>query len=215
MSFIQEAINYSQGIWDECVATPFVQELKNGTLPMEKFKNYMIQDSIYLKHYARVYGNAIYHSETLKDIQIFYEALNFVNDTESAVRIDYLKQFNMTDDDIEFITPLPENQNYIDFMVEIAQKGNVCEILMAVLPCMMSYDYIGRKIVADSISQKSRYRDFIQDYANEHYEAICHRWGEYADTKCADLSIVEKENLKLIFEKASLLELDFWKMAYR
>lgn len=215
MTFMQETINYSQNIWDQCVATPFVQELKNGTLPMEKFKQYMIQDSIYLKHYARIYGKAIYHADTLKDIQVFYEALSFVNDTESTVRLNYLKQFNMTDDDIEFIEPLPENRNYIDFMVEVSENGNLCEILMAVLPCMMSYSYIGRQIAADPIARKSPYWDFIQDYANDHYDAICHEWSDYADTKCEGLSDAKQDQLKQIFEKASKLELDFWQMAYR
>ncbi len=72
--------------------------------------------------------------------------LNFVNDTESEVRLDYLKQFCITDDDIELIAPLPENQNYIDFMFEIASHGKNEEILMAVLPCMLSYSYIFRNL---------------------------------------------------------------------
>ena len=45
--------------------------------------------------------------------------LNFVNDTESEVRLDYLKQFYITDDDIELIAPLPENQNYIDLCLRL------------------------------------------------------------------------------------------------
>ncbi|MCI2039084.1 MULTISPECIES: hypothetical protein [Clostridium] len=61
----------------------------------------MIQDSIYLKHYARIYGKAMYHSTVLKDIQLYYSVLRFITDTESAVRLSYLKQFGMTDDDIE------------------------------------------------------------------------------------------------------------------
>lgn len=56
----------------------------------------------------------------------------------------------MTDDDIEFVQPLWENQNYIDFLLEIAEGNNVCEILMAVLLCMMSYSYIFRKAVGDA-----------------------------------------------------------------
>lgn len=50
---------------------PFVQELKSGILPFEKFKLYMIQDSIYFRHYARAYGKAMYHSTELRDIQFF------------------------------------------------------------------------------------------------------------------------------------------------
>ena len=202
-------------IWNTYIETPFVQELKKGTLPMEKFKQYIIQDSIYLKHYARVYGKAIYHSTILKDIQLYYSILSFVTDSESAVRLSYLKQFGLTDNDIEGIAPLPENQNYIDFMLDIAEEGNVCKILMAVLPCMLSYSYIFRKIAAEPETKKSRYWDFIADYANEHYADDCKLWSDFAEEKCASLPSHERKELTAIFEKASLMELNFWKMAYK
>jgi Putative transcription activator len=214
MSFMKETLLRTRHIWDECVETPFVQELKTGSLPMEKFRNYMIQDSIYLKHYARIYGKAIFHASTLKEIQLFYSALSFVTDTESAVRLAYLKKFDMTDADIEFIHPLTENQNYIDFMVDIAEKGNLQEILMAIPPCMMSYCYIGRKIAANPVARESTYWDFIQDYSSEYFDEICSEWSGYADSICNDLPAEEQRELTAIFEKASLLELGFWKMAY-
>lgn len=109
MSFMQDVLNHNKPIWDKCAATLFVREMQTGKLPFDCFKEYMIQDSIYLKHYARVYGKAIYHATALRDIQLYYSVLNFVTDTESAVRLKYLSQFGMTDDDMEWIAPLPEN----------------------------------------------------------------------------------------------------------
>ena len=214
MTIMQEALKETQEIWDKCVASPFVQELKTGVLPMEKFKEYMIQDSIYLKHYARIYGQAIYQASTLRDIQMYYSVLSFVNDTESEVRLSYLKQFGMTDDDIEFIMPLPENQNYIDFMVDSAESGNSLEILMAVLPCMLSYSYVFKKIGSEPMIKDSQYYDFISDYAGAEMETICQQWSDFADEKCQHITDTEKTKLLAIFKKGSLLELDFWKMAY-
>lgn len=167
-----------------------------------------------MKNCARIYGKAIYHSTTLKDIQVYYSILSFVTDTESAVRLNYLKQFGMTDDDIEFIEPLPENRDYIDFMLEVAEQGNICEMLMAVLPCMLSYSYIFRKVAAVPESKQSRYWDFIQDYADDKYFEACKAWCEFADTKCDHLPEESRKQLSAIFEKASVLELNFWNMAY-
>lgn len=215
MSMMKEIVNRNTPIWDRCAESPFVREVQAGTLPLEKFKQYMIQHSIYLKHYARVYGKAIYHAASLKEIQMYYSILNFVTDTESAVRLNYLSQLGMTDDDIELIAPLPENQNYIDFMIGIAEQGDGCAILMAVLPCMLSYSYIFRKLAAEPGSQASRYWDFIQDYADERYAESCKEWYAFADQKCAPLSHEQKSQLSGIFEKASYLEYDFWNMAYR
>jgi len=181
---------------------------------MEKFKNYIIQDSIYLKQYARVFGKLIYHSTVLKDIQLYYHMLDFVSETESAVRLNYLKRFGMTDDDIEFIQPLPENQSYIRYILDIAEQGNICEMLMTALPCMMSYCYIFRKLMREPETVCSRYTALIQDYADEKYYENNKAWSEFANRKCDKLSEMEKEKLSRIFERASLFELAFWEMAY-
>ena len=81
MAFMKDILTHNIPIWEECAATPFVQEVQTGKLPLEKFKRYMIQDSIYLKNYARIYGKAIFHAATLREIQLYYSMLNFVNDT--------------------------------------------------------------------------------------------------------------------------------------
>lgn len=215
MSFMQKVLKQNIPIWEECVGTRFVRQLQSGTLPFDLFKAFMVQDSIYLKHYARVYGKAIYHATTLRDIQLYYSMLNFVTDTESAVRLNYLERFGMTDDDIERIAPLPETQRYVDFLFAVAERGDECEILMSVLPCMTSYSYIFRKVAARPESKRSRYWDFIQDYADTAYAENCGKWCAFADRKCRDFSTARKEELGAIFEKASLLELDFWNMTYR
>ena len=215
MSFMEGILKRNVPVWDKCIATMFVQDMKEGKLTIEDFKEYIVQDSIYLKNYARVYGKAIYHAETLREIQLYYSILNFVTDTESVVRLNYLRQFGMTDDDIEFIDPLPENQNYIDFLFETAERGNGCEILMAVLPCMLSYSYIFRKLADEPESRKSQYWDFIHDYADDQYAESCKEWCDFADRKCGCLSEADQKNLGNIFEKAGYLELDFWNMAYK
>lgn len=215
MSFMKKVLEKNIPIWDQCIATPFVQEMKAGTLPAECFQEYIIQDSIYLKYYAKVYGKEIYHAKTLREIQLYYSVLGFVTDTESAVRLRYLKQFGMTDEDIECIDPLPENRRYIDFLLEIAERGEEKEMLMAVLPCMMSYSYMFRKLAEEQESKQSRYWDFIEDYADDCYAKCCEEWSQFADQKCEGLTNVEKEKLSSIFEMASLLELDFWMMPYR
>lgn len=215
ISFMEETIKHSLPIWDRCADTPFVQELCAGTLPFEKFRQYMIQDSIYLKNYARIYGKAIYHSTVLKDIQVYYEMLGFVTDAESAVRLRYLRQFGMTDDDIELIEPFAENREYIEFLTETAERGDTCEMLMAVLPCMLSYSYIFRKIADRAKRNRSKYLDFIMDYADSRYETECREWSRFADEKCGHLPEEAKERLRSAFEKAGVLELRFWEMAYR
>lgn len=215
MSFMEEILRHNQPIWDKCVATSFVQNMKSGVLPIEDFREYMIQDSIYLKHYARIYGKAIYHAATLREIQLYYSMLSFVTDTESAVRLNYLRQFGMTDDDVEWMAMRPETHKYIAFLFETAERGNGREILMALLPCMLSYSYVFRKLADEPQSRRSRYWDFIEDYADRRYALSCEEWSDFAEQICGDLPQEAQERLARIFEQASYLELDFWNMFYQ
>jgi len=215
MTFMETVLQQNYPIWDKCANTLFVQNLKNGTLPITHFREYMIQDTIYLKHYARVYGKAIYHAATLKDIQIYHSLLGFVTDAKSAVRLRYLAQFGITPKDAEQTAPLTETQRYIDFLHETAACEDECAILMSVLPCMLSYSYIFQTIAATPESRKSQYWDFIADYADDIYAGQCSEWCAFAQRKCENRSQTELETMRRIFRQASLLELDFWNMTYR
>ena len=41
MAFMKDILTHNIPIWEECAATPFVQEVQTGKLPLEKFKRTM------------------------------------------------------------------------------------------------------------------------------------------------------------------------------
>ncbi len=213
MSFIERAITDSLPVWNCCIKTPFVQGLLRGDLPQAAFRRYMIQDSIYLKHYARTFGKAIYHARTLREIQVYYDMLNFVTDRESAVRLSYLARYGLTDGDVERMTPEPAARRYIRFLSEAAERGDGGEILTALLPCMLSYSYIFQIVAADGRAKTSRYGDFIQDYADPQYALRCGQWTAFAQERCRPRDARERARLLSTFRKASLLEWGFFRMA--
>lgn len=214
MTFMDEVIGQNIPIWDACAATPFLRELASGTLPEEKFKRYLIQDSIYLKQYARVFGMAIYRSTHLEEMRLFYSMLSFVTEEESFVRLSDLERFRPTEGGTASLEPLPVNRRYTDFLLRTARRGTSLEILMSVLPCMLSYSYIFRKIAAGQKGGRTKYADFIEDYAEDGYYENCQSWCGAAAQMCQGAAETEKTALRGSFQAASLFELDFWKMAY-
>lgn len=42
MSFMDGVLKQNKPVWDKCIATLFVQDMKTGKLPIEDFKEYMI-----------------------------------------------------------------------------------------------------------------------------------------------------------------------------
>ena len=212
---LKSALTHSLPIWEQCKETPFVRKLLDGTLPEAAFRTYVIQDSIYLRHYAQAYGKAIYHAQSLAEIQLYYSALGFVSreGSEMALRLGYLTRLGFTSGEIEEIQPLPENQRYIRFLQETAERGDRREILMAILPCMLSYGYIfqgqtGRVPAPGRLD----YRELIREYASEDYGESCREWLVFAGNACKGLPEWEQAALTDIFVRGSLLELGFWRM---
>ena len=56
MTVSQRLREAARPIWDRCLSHPFVLGLGGGTLPVEKFQYFMLQDYLYLFDYARVFA---------------------------------------------------------------------------------------------------------------------------------------------------------------
>lgn len=212
-TFMDCVIEDSAPIWDRCAAHPFIREFASGALSRERFLRYIVQDSIYLREYAKVFALAIYKSKTMADIREYYSLLGFVRENESMVRVKCLGAAGMTEEDADRSPVYPQNAAYTGFMLSCAEKGGEREILMATLPCMLSYRYIFEKVDINDCSDPL-YREVLKDYASDSYKSCCERWTAFAETKCADADTEERKRLVGIFRRSSEYELDFWNMSY-
>ena len=60
-------------LWESYYAHPFVEGIGNGTLDIDKFRFYMIQDYIYLLDYAKVFALGVVKSSKEEDMRFFSE----------------------------------------------------------------------------------------------------------------------------------------------
>ncbi|MEG2928324.1 MAG: thiaminase II [Oscillospiraceae bacterium] len=216
MKIMQSIIENSMPVWEQCVQEKFLSEMMEGTLSKQKFLDYIVQDSIYLRDYLRAYAMAIVKSHSFKEMQVFYSALGFVNDSENVTRLKYLKDNGMTDEDVEQVAKLPECAAYTKFLIDTSQKEDTPEILMSVLPCMVGYHLVFEKVKqrAPKILD-SYYGPLVEDYTSAAYSACCDEWTAFADTLCENLDAERQEGLRKIFVRACEHELYFWQMAGR
>lgn len=213
MTFMEEVASGADEIWQQCAKVSFLTEMGEGTLSPQRFLNYIVQDSIYLRDYLRVHAMALFKSRTLKEMKMFYSELSFVNDSENATRLKYLNDNDMTDDDVEGMVKLPACKAYTDFLLECAVNKDIPEILMALIPCMVGYYEVFR-IIRRKYPQvmNSYFGNLVEDYTSDGYRESCQRWMKFTDDICRDLDEKRKEELKSIYLKSSMLELRFWKM---
>jgi thiaminase len=55
-------------LWHQHTHHAFVEQLADGTLPLQSFKHYLIQDYHYLVHFARANALAAYKATNMDDI---------------------------------------------------------------------------------------------------------------------------------------------------
>ena len=216
MGFVGEMIENSMDLWEGYLSHPFLQGLVDGTLPEEKLRRYIVQDSLYLREYARVFALGLLKAERMRDMSFLSGLIAGTVQGEYATRDWYLRRFGMTEEDWESAPLLPENRAYVDYMLREAKAGGLPEVLAAVLPCMLSYCFIGRELKRRYPEQAAAtpYRNLIEDYANEDYYHRCLEDAAYTDALCESLPPERKARLKEIFRTASVHEMKFWDMSW-
>ena len=191
-TFVQQLVQESLPVWEKCLHSEFLTHLADGTLDEACFKGYIVEDSLYLREYAKVFAWGMTKAKDMQTIRTYYSLLSFVNESEDAARLHYLKHFGLT-----------------------AKNGEgAAECMMACLPCMLSYGWIFQKLLEEKPSvQDTLYGALVVDYADKGYEAACRDWAAFAEKVCEGLSDERLARCREIFHACSEHELNFWAMA--
>ena len=195
MSAMDRIIADSMDLWEAAANESFLEEMGKNTLDKKLFYEYIIQDSIYLRYYLKAFAMGMVKAATLRDMQMLYSVLGFVrdmqmlysvlgfvNDSENATRLDYLKDDGLTDDDVEKIPMKIACRSYTSFLLDSAEKEDFAGILMAVMPCMLGYEYVFRKTKERHPEVMDGYfGPLVADYTSSMYHDCCIEWTEYCN----------------------------------
>lgn len=152
----------------------------------------------------------------MEEMKFFYNSTKGTMEDETAVHIEYLKGFGISELEAEKREYKSTTISYTSYMQAIALTGDLDEIAIATLPCTWSYSYIG-KYISKKYSNKLQgnfFKPWIDEYASDGFDKFTDEWLAYVDKKCSNLSEEKQKRLIDIFKRASLYELDFWNMAY-
>ena len=203
-------------IWDAYLEHDFIMDMGNGNLCKDKFKDYLIQDYLYLKEYAKVYAMALVKCKNIEQMKFCQNSINGILEDESATHIWYLKNFGEKIEELEDYKIKEANENYTSYMKSIALTGDLLDTMVSVLPCAWSYYYIGKKLkeTYKENLEDNFYKSWIESYSCEGYEQVARTSIEFVNTLSENIDEDKKEKLKDIFTKASIYEMEFWDMAY-
>ena len=201
-------MNISKHLWDKnknlafaSLNSKFVQGIKNGNLPKNKFQLYIAQDYFFLESFARAYGLAISKCLDINSIRILSELLLGVSE-ELVLHEKYAKEWeiSLTNNKIEKPT-----KAYTEFLRKISIESSCIEILVAMTPCMRLYAWIGKKL--SSSTSNNLYKNWIITYSDENFEKLAKSLEEIIDTYKGSYDL---DHLNNLYKKAMDLEVKFF-----
>lgn len=202
-------------VWEACLRHPFVTGIGDGTLDMEKFRYFMLQDYLYLFDYARVFALGVVKARDPELMRVFAANVDAILGGEMKIHRAYMKRLDITEEQVFSIKPALANLSYTNYMLSVAQTGGPMEIVASILACSWSYAEIGQTLAAiPGAAEHPFYGEWIRGYASEEYAATNQALIELMDSLAADAGEEQLAYLTDVFVNCSRYELGFWDMAW-
>lgn len=169
---------------------PFVQGLKDGSLPKALFIRYLEQDMVYLKNYGEemeMLSNLmptppmkeLFHQIACDGVQAEKELHQFLADTWGVYPAE----------EVSLIT-----KGYMEYTRRYIDSNDAALAIAALLPCFWVYNEIGHFIADTPLYEKHPYQAWIQTYESEEMNEVVRQVITFANQLAAD-NTTERQNL--------------------
>ncbi len=201
--------------WSAYTKHDFVLLLARGELPEACFQRYLIQDYLFLIHFARAWGLAIYKSDTLGEMRRAQRLVAATLDVEIGLHVDYCRGWGLSEAAVIAQPEAMETIAYTRFVLDRGSAGDRLDLETALAPCIIGYAVIATERMADPATRLdgNRYRDWLEMYAGSEYQDLAREAEAALDEQFARRG-GEGRFLSLAksFATATRLEADFWQM---
>jgi thiaminase/transcriptional activator TenA len=201
--------------WPAYIRHAFVLGLARGDLPAPAFRRYLVQDYLFLLHFARAWGLAVYKSETLPEMRRAQALVAATLDVEIGLHVEYCRGWGLTETDMAAEPEAPETIAYTRFVLDRGAAGDRLDLEVALAPCVVGYAAIAIERMADPATrlQNNRYREWLEMYAGAEYQGLARDAAAALDEQFARRGGEGRfAALAASFATATRLEADFWQM---
>ena len=210
MKFTDHLWNAALPVYDKIIAHPFNQEMKLGTLPVEKFKFYIYQDSLYLADFARALATAGTKANTSQQLLEFLLFAQNAILVERVLHESYFQEYT-----IDYQSgKAPGCFAYTNYLLTASAYESFEVAVAALLPCFWIYKKVGDHIYANQTTPNP-YQNWIDAYAGEEFAVSVNKALDICNALAEQASETTKQKMTEAYITASRLEYVFWDSAYR
>ena len=205
----------SEKIWRAIDNHPFLRELHAGTLPMNRFTYFILQDYVYLLDFAQVLCRGGAKSPDLATLELFCRHALGAVEVERSFHASFGKSLGLSREQLDGVSKGPVTQAYINHLQSVARGGTLGELVAAVLPCYWIYGEVGRRLYKNRPSKPKIYREWIETYASASFWQPVREQIQLMDRLGGQVNVGEKRLMTAHFIQSSRYEFMFWQQAYR
>lgn len=201
-------------IYAEILAHPFIEGLTDGSLPRAAFRHFVIQDSHYLRDYARALAVCAAKAPSEGDVRAFTEDAVGALAAEQVMHAAFMTELGESAEQAATEPVLPTTRAYTSYLLATVYGGSFAEAVAAVLPCYWIYARVGEQLLAKS-SPDPLYAQWIDTYGAEDFQSVVRRVLALTDRLGTEVSPTERRRMVDHFTLTSRYEWMFWDAAWR
>ncbi|CAG8425233.1 unnamed protein product [Penicillium salamii] len=202
-----------QRVWQDFTHHDFVKGMGRGTLPLQRFKAYLVQDYLYLVQFARSNALASYKAKTMDSIAASAQIVLHIQ-REMALHIEYCTSFGLSKQEMEDTPETIACTAYSRYILDVGQSEDWLALQMALAPCLIGYGAIAKRLHADAgtLRQGNQYWKWIENYVADDYTEAVQLGSALLEKHMQLVSPSRMDELIKIFVRATELEIRFWDM---
>src|SRR3954465_10631519 len=166
--------------WTRYTRHEFVRRLADGSLELAAFRHYLIQDYLFLIHFARAYALAVYKSDTLADMRQAGASLSAILDLEMGLHVKFCSGWGLDEDAMASAPEATGTLAYTRFVLERGMAGDLLDLHVALAPCIVGYAEIGAAL-APRRREGHPYGAWIDMYAGADYQGLAREAAQNLD----------------------------------
>jgi thiaminase/transcriptional activator TenA len=200
--------------WRAYCEHEFVKQLGAGTLSMEAFQHYLKQDYLFLVHFGRAWGLAVYKSRDIKQLRQSLDSLKAIIDVELDLHVKYCEEWGISEAELADLAESRATLAYTRYVLETGNRGDILDLHVALAPCIVGYAEIGNWLIQQptTVREGNPYNPWMEMYISKEFQQAAQAEFDWSNEQMKEVSEARFQELARIFSEATRLEADFWQM---
>lgn len=200
--------------WQAATNHVFCQDLADGTLSLDKMRVYLAQDYTFIDNFVRLAASAIHHAPTLADRLPLAAFLGVIAGPENTY---FQRSFKALD------VPLSEQENpkllqatsdFQALMLKASQSGEYANMVAVLSVAEWVYLSWADNVKGTAKDLPFYFQEWIVLHEGAYFESVVEHLRQQLDAAYTNATDDKKETIKGYFQKAVLLEKQFFDACY-